>query len=147
MTGYTRVIGSQDRFNDRQLNLMAGGGAYILVQDAIGAPVIARQSLTTDLTSIETRTDSITKVVDFTAKMLRRSLKNFIGRFNISQGFLDSLGSVINGVGGFLVESGVLIGFTLNNIIQDEDAPDTVIVDVTLDVPYPCNFIRLTLVV
>jgi hypothetical protein len=147
MAGYTRVIGSQDRFNDAQLNRMAGGGAYILVQDAPGAPIIARQALTTDLTSVETRTDSITKVVDFSAKLLRRALRNFIGRFNITQGFIDSLGSVINGVGGFLVENGILVGFTLNNIIQDEDQPDSVIIDVTLDVPYPCNFIRLTLVI
>jgi hypothetical protein len=96
---------------------------------------------------VETRTDSITKVVDFTAKFMRRSLKNFIGRFNITQGFLDTLGSVIQGVGGLLVETGVLIGFNLNNIIQDEDAPDTVLIDVTLDVPFPANFIRLTLVI
>jgi hypothetical protein len=41
----------------------------------------------------------------------------------------------------------VLIGSTLNNIIQDTAAPDTVLVDVTLDVPYPCNYIRLTLVI
>lgn len=32
-------------------------------------------------------------------------------------------------------------------IIQDKTNPDTVLVDVTLDVPYPCNYIRLTLVV
>jgi hypothetical protein len=48
---------------------------------------------------------------------------------------------------GFLEESGVLIGSTLNNIIQDETAPDTVLVDITLDVPFPCNYIRLTLVI
>lgn len=147
MTGYTRVIGSNDFFNERQLNIMAAGGSYIIVQDAQGAPLISRFALTTDLTSIETRTDSITKVVDFSAKFLRRGLKNFIGRFNITQGFLDSLGSVIQGLLGFLVETGVLIGANLNNIIQDEDAPDTVLVDVTLDVPFPCNFIRLTLVI
>jgi hypothetical protein len=78
---------------------------------------------------------------------MRRSLRNFIGRFNITQGFLDTLGSVVQGVGGLLVETGVLIGFNLNNIVQDEDAPDTVLIDVTLDVPYPANFIRLTLVI
>jgi hypothetical protein len=104
-------------------------------------------ALTTDLTSIETRTDSITKVVDFVAKFLRTGLKNFIGRFNITQGFLDSLGSVLQGLLGFLVETGVLIGANVNNIIQDEDAPDTVLIDVTLDVPFPCNYIRLTLVI
>jgi len=145
MTGYTRVIGSNDRFSQRQLNVMAAGGAYVVVQDAPGAPLISQFALTTDLTSIETRTDSITKVVDFTAKFLRRGIKNFIGRFNVTQGLLDTLSSVIQGLLGFLIENGVLIGADLNNIIQDENAPDTVLVEVRLDVPYPCNFIKLTL--
>ena len=147
MTGFTRVIGSNDFFTEKQLNRMAAGGNYIVVQDAQGAPLIARMALTTDLTSIETRTDSITKVVDYCAKFLRRGLKNFIGRFNITQGFLDSLGHVIQGLLGFLSDTGVLIGSQLNNIVQDESAPDTVLIDITLDVPFPCNYIRLTLVV
>lgn len=147
MTGFTRVIGSNGFLSEKQLNIAAAGGNYIIVQDAQGTPLISRMALTTDMTSIETRTDSITKVVDFAAKFLRRGLKNFIGRFNITQGFLDSLGHVIQGLGGFLVESGVLVGFNLNNIIQDESAPDTVLIDCTLDVPFPCNYIRLTLVV
>lgn len=147
MTGYTGVIGSNDKFNSRQLNVMEGGGAWILIQEAQGAPVISRFALTTDLTSVEVRTDSITKVVDFVAKFLRRSLLNYIGRFNITQGFLDSLSNVIEGLGSFLITSSVLHGFTLNLIQQDKDAPDTVLVDVTLDVPFPCNFIRLTLVI
>lgn len=147
MTGLTRVIGSNDFFSERQMNIMAAGGTYIVVQDAPSAPLISRMALTTDMTSIESRTDSITKVADFTAKFLRRSLKNFIGKFNITQAFLDQLGTVIGGVGGYLVECGVLIGFNLNNIIQDEDAPDTVLVDVTIDPPYPCNYIRVTMVI
>lgn len=147
IAGFTRVIGSGDTFNARQMNVMAGGGTWIITQEAQGAPLLSRMALTTDLTSIETRTDSITKVVDYTAKFLRASLRNFIGRFNITQGFLDSLGSVVQGVLGLLVETGVLIGANLNNIIQDEDAPDTVLIDVTLDVPFPCNYIRLTLVI
>jgi hypothetical protein len=147
ITGLTGVKGSNDKFNSRQLGVMAGGGAWILIQEAQGAPVISRHAVTTDLTSIEVRESSITKIVDFVAKFLRRSLLNFIGRFNITQGFLDTLGQVIEGLGGFLIESGVLLGFNLNQIQQDVDAPDTVIVDVSLDVPYPCNFIRLTLVI
>ena len=147
MTGFTRVVGSNDTFSESQLNQMAAGGAYIIVQETEGGPLSSRMALTTDLTSIETRTDSITKVVDFTAKFMRRGLRNFIGRFNITQGFLDTLGSVIQGLGGFLVETGVLIGLTLNSIVQDENARDTVLVDTTLDPPYPCNYIRLTLVV
>jgi hypothetical protein len=147
MTGFTRVIGSNGRFSESQLDVMAAGGNYIIVQDTPGAPLIARMALTTDMTSIETRTDSITKIVDFVAKFLRTGLKNFIGRFNITQGLLDSLGHVLQGLLGFLTESGVLIGANLNNIVQDASAPDTVLIDVTLDVPFPCNYIRLTLTI
>lgn len=148
MTGFTRVIGSNDTFSNPQLNVMAAGGTYIVIQDVVGStPLYSRMALTTDLTSIETRTDSITKIVDFCAKFLRNGLRNFIGRFNITQGFLDSLGHVIQGLLGFLTESGVLIGAQLNNIIQDTSAPDTVLIDVVLDVPFPCNYIRLTLTI
>jgi hypothetical protein len=147
MTGYTRVLGTSGYFTEKQMNQMAAQGCYLIVQDSVGAPLIARMALTTDMTSIETRTDSITKVVDFTAKFMRGGIRNFIGRFNITQGFLDTLGHVIQGLIGFLTDTGVLIGAHLNNIIQDADAPDTVLVDITLDVPFPCNYIRLTLVV
>jgi hypothetical protein len=147
MAGYSRVIGSTNYFSERQMNVMAAGGTYIIVQDAPSAPLIARMALTTDMTSVETRTDSITKVVDFTAKFLRRGLKNFIGRFNITQAFLDQLGTVVGGLGGYLTEVGVLVGFNLNNIIQDEQAPDTVLIDVLIDPPFPCNYIRITLVI
>jgi hypothetical protein len=147
MTGFTRVLGSQDTFSTPQLNTIAAGGVYIIVQDVPATPLISRMALTTDMTSVETRTDSVTKIVDFVAKFMRTALKNFIGLFNITQGFLDSLGHAIQGVLGFLADSGVLIGSNLNNIVQDTTEPDQVDVDVTLDVPLPCNYIRLTLVV
>jgi hypothetical protein len=89
----------------------------------------------------------VTKIVDFTAKFVRGSLKNFIGRFNITQGFLDTLGTVGQGLFGFLTENGVLIGGSLDNIIQDENNRDTVIMDSTLDVPIPCNYLKLTLLI
>lgn len=147
MTGFTGVKGSNDTFSVKQLNVMAGGGTYIIVQDAQGAPLTCRHQLSTNLTSIETRELSITKVVDYVAKFMRTALRNFIGTFNINQPFLDTLSTVIQGMLGFLTENGIILGGDLNNLIQSKDAPDTVLVDVTLDVPFPCNYIRLTLVI
>jgi hypothetical protein len=147
ITGLTRVVGSNDLFTNSQLNVMAAGGVYILVQDAQAAPVLCRHQLSTDLTSIETRELSITKVVDYTAKFMRAGLRNFIGRSNITQPFLDQLSTVVAGQLDFLVSNGVLIGADVNNIIQDADEPDTILIDVTLDVPFPANYIRLTLVI
>ena len=147
ITGFTRAIGSNDFFTPSQLNTMAGGGCYIVVQEVAGGPLFSRMAITTDTTSVETRTDSITKIVDFCAKFYRAALKNFIGRFNINQGFLDSLSHLLQGLSVYLTENGVLIGATVNNIIQDTTTPDTVLIDMTLDVPFPCNYIRLTLVI
>jgi hypothetical protein len=147
ITGLTRPVGSNGSFTNRQLNVMAAGGVYILIQDAQNAPVICRHQLSTDTTSIEARELSITKDVDFVSKFMRAGLRNFIGRSNITQGFLDSLSTVVQGQLNFLIENNILIGAEVNNILQDADAPDTVLIDVTLDVPYPCNFIRVVLVV
>lgn len=147
MTGFTGVVGSNDTFSATQMDIMAGGGTYTIIQEAAGAPVASRHQLTTDVSSIESRELSITKVVDYVAKFMRAGLRNFIGTFNITQPFLDSLSTVIQGMLTFLEEGGVILGGDLNNLIQDTNNPDTVLVDVTLDVPYPCNYIRLTLVI
>lgn len=147
LTGLTRVVGSNKTFTKTHLSTMAAGGVYILIQEADGAPVTCRHQLSTDTSSIESRELSITKVVDYTAKFLRAGLRTFIGRSNITRGFIDNLAAVIRGQLNFLIDGGVLIGADVNNIIQDADNPDTILVDVTLDVPYPANYIRLTLVV
>lgn len=147
MTGFSGVVGSNDYFSNSQLNKIAGGGVYIVVQDSQGAPLVSRHQLSTNITTIETRELSITKVVDFCAKVLRTGLRNFIGQFNITQPFLDTLSTAIQGMLSFLVENGIIIGGELNNLIQSKEEPDVVLVDVTLDVPYPCNYIRLTLVI
>jgi hypothetical protein len=147
ITGLTRVVGSNDMYTNKQLNVMAAGGTYILVQDAQNAPVTCRHQLSTDTSSIETRELSITKIVDYVAKFMRAGLRNFIGRSNITQPFLDNLSTVVSGQLDFLASNGVLIGADINNIVQDADQPDTVLIDVTLDLPFPCNYIRLTLVI
>jgi len=147
MTGFTRVVGSNDSFSDKQMNVGAAGGTYWIIQEVANGPLTCRHQLTTDTSSIEKRELSITRVVDYTAKFMRAGLRNFIGKFNITQGFLDTLSTVVQGQLTYLSEAGTLIGGDLNNIVQDTTAPDTVLIDVTLDVPYPCNYIRLTLVV
>jgi hypothetical protein len=97
MTGYTRVIGSNDSFSDRQMNVGAAGGTYWVIQDVANGPLTSRHQLTTDTSSIEKRELSITRVVDYTAKFMRAGLRNFIGKFNITQGFLDTLSTVVQG--------------------------------------------------
>jgi hypothetical protein len=144
--GFTGVVGTE-KFTKKQLNRIAGGGTFILMQEVQGGAVFCRHQLSTDSTSIETRELSITKIVDFVSKFLRTGVRKFIGKNNINPNFLDLLGTTVHAILKFLEASGVLNGSNINNIAQDKDNPDTVLIDVTLDLPYPCNYIRLTLVV
>jgi len=147
ISGVTKVSGSRKYFSEKQLNIIAAGGNWIYTQDSDTGPVFSRMALTSDMTSIETRTDSITKVVDYTAKFIRLGLKNFIGRYNITEALVDSMSQVLQGLVTFLIDNAILLGASVEQIIQDEDVPDTVLVTVRLDVPYPCNYIRVTLLI
>jgi hypothetical protein len=147
IVGLTRLVGSNDVFTNQQLNVMAAGGVYILAQDVQGSPVTCRHQLSTSMTSIETRELSITKVVDYASKFQRLGLRNFIGRSNITQPFLDTLSTVVTGMLKFMSDNSIIIGGDINNILQSAEQPDTVLIDETLDVPYPCNYIRLTIVI
>jgi hypothetical protein len=147
IVGFTRVIGTTDFFTQKQLGIIMAGGNWVMIQPTKGGPLLPKWALTTNMTSVETRTDSITKIVDFVSKFIRNGLRNFIGRFNINQGFLDTLGNVLQGLLAFLQEQGTLNGFTVNRIVQDENNPDVVLIDIRLSVPFPCNFIDVTLVI
>jgi len=149
ITGLSAVQGSHDTYKRSLLDEIAGGGVYILYQQTPGGAVMCRHQLSTDTTSIERREASITKAIDFVAKFLRNALRNLIGRFNITPQFLNNLATVIQGQLAFLGPDGlsVVAAAQLNNVLQDETAPDTILVDVTLTPLYPANQIRVTLVV
>jgi len=147
LVGFTGVIGASDRYGELQLKIMSGGGLWVIYQEAAGQPVKTRHQLTTDMSSIEKREDSIRRALDFTAKFIRGGLRNFIGRFNITTNVQDAISITLDGLGAFLLRQGVLKAFDVQAIRQSSSAPDTLEIDVDVAVFYPLNKIRLTLVV
>jgi hypothetical protein len=145
---FTGVTGTNDRYTTRQLNQMAAGGADLIIQNTEGAPLVSRMQVTTRMTSIAEREQSIVKAVDFVAKFYRSSLRVYIGSFNITQPFLDSLAAVLEALSRWLIEEGkVVADASMSNLLQDEDQPDLVVADVSLTVLYPLNYLQITLVV
>jgi len=147
MTGLTGLRKSNTYFSPTQLNIMAGGGTYIIAQDVDTAPCFARHQLTTDTTTIESREVSIVKAVDFTAKFVRRSAKPYVGRYNVTKIFLEQLATVLDGVGEKLKADGHLSDYRVREVLQSASQPDTVLVTIDILVLYPANFIRITLVI
>lgn len=144
--GINRVFNTNGYFTPDQLNTIAEGGNNILIQDTRNSSPASRHQLTTDRSSLETQEFSIVKIVDFVAKYFRSSLRPYIGKHNINREVLSQLRGTCEAILRGLREAGVLLQKTaLERLIQDPDQPDSIIVDVALDVPYPLNRIVVRL--
>ena len=119
----------------------------ILVQDLPSSPVLVRHQLTTDVSTIEFRELSITKVLDYLSKFFRSTLKPLIGRFNITSGYLDTIGTLIEGQRSALIARGTISDLTVNSLIQSSTQPDTLEIDLSVSIYYPANYIRVKLII
>ena len=147
MTGLVGLRKSNEYFSPFQLDTIATGGVYIIVQDVATAPTYSRHQLSTDVSIIEKRELSITKDVDYIAKFVRNQLRPYIGKYNITKVFLEMIASITDGLINLLIQDGQLIDGQIVELLQDEDQPDTVRLTIDIDVPYPCNYIRVTLLI
>ena len=144
MTGFSYVYGTDDTFSENQLDTIADGGRYVMINQ--GGRIASRHQRSTASTSIEARELSITKAIDYLAKGLRATNRVYIGRFVINPGFIDQLVMSNEGFLARTVQSGVVNAASLKSVLQDESAPDTVLIEVEVAPAYPCNKIRITIV-
>jgi hypothetical protein len=147
LVGFTGVIGAQDRYSERQLKIMSGGGLWVFQQDAESGPVVIRHQLTSDMSTVEKREDNIRTAVDFAAKFFRAGLKNFAGRFVLTTNVLDAVGVVATGLGAFLVANGVFLKFNITALRISASDPTKIEIDADAKAPYPLNEISLVIVI
>jgi len=147
MLDVRELLYSNRYFSPTQLDIMAGGGTYIVAQDEPEVAPYCRMQISTDVSTIERRELSITKVVDHTAKFMRSTLRKFIGRNNITEQFIRHINMVADSVLTRQVTDGVLIDGKVTKIYQDPDQSDQIIVECEVDVPYPCNYIKVKIIV
>jgi hypothetical protein len=145
VTGISRLKYSMDKFTESDLNTMAEGGNYLLIQTSSTAPIYCRHQLTTDMTSVERRELSILKTLDFVAKFLRNGLSGYIGRYNISTQFLKLLTMTLQAQILYLVKNGHVNDIKILKIAQSTEAADTIEVTLNVLVKYPVNYIKIDL--
>lgn len=128
LPGIAKVYGADDKFSADQLDIIAGGGSWILVQD--GQVVVTRQQLTTDISSIQKSEDSIRTALDYGAKVFRAELRPLMGKRNITDRFIrQELRPRCEGILAHLIEQGVFD--TESSIIaleRDPAKPDRVLI-------------------
>jgi hypothetical protein len=145
ISGFTAVYNSNGYFSRSELDSVAGGGTFITIQDTPTSPLKCRHQLSTDVSSVEKRELNITKSIDYVAKYIRDSISGKVGVHNITNSLMDSLSFQIQGMLDRFMSSGVIIEGKLSSIEVDSSSPDTLNIVVLISVPYPCNYIALTL--
>jgi hypothetical protein len=153
LTGFTGRANSDDLFSDTQLDTVAGGGNLIIVQEVAQAPVSVRHQLTTDTSSIQFQELSVTKNVDLVARFFRNLYQPYIGKYNITDTLLDLLKSITEAGLDFLKNStaprvgGVLRDGSITTLGEDSAQPDTVNIVLDINIPFPLNNVKVTLLV
>jgi hypothetical protein len=145
LTGFSGLSNSNTLFSRSQLNSIAGGGVWIMVQDSPASALSCRHQLSTKVDTIQNRELSITKTVDRVAKRLRQVLGPKVGPFRVTQSYLDTLGVITQGELTNFIESGVITSGKVNFVEVDSSSADTVNIQVIISVPFPANYIALTL--
>ena len=153
LTGFVGRENSDDRFNDTQLDTIAGGGNLIITQEVAQAPVFVRHQLTTDTSSIQFQELSVTKNVDLIARFFRDLYSPYIGKYNITDALKDLLKSITTSGIDFLKNhkaprvGGVLRDGSMSKMVESISQPDSIEIDIDVKIPYPLNNIKVTLLV
>lgn len=130
-----------------QKNELASKGVLIFEQpDGAGEDIICRHQLTTDMTSTDTKENSIFGIKDFVSKYMRDALDLYIGRYNVTADLITRITGSANSAISELVQKGYLLSGSIISVSQDALNPDSIIIELQIDVPYPCNSIKITIV-
>jgi len=152
VAGISDLRHSNFYFSKADLNVMAGAGTCLFVQDTQGGVPYCRHELTTDMTTLNTREIVKVKEIDYLSYFYSDKLKSFVGRWNITTASLNTLRQTII-AGSELLRSQslpklgpVLINYNINTLIQDPVSTDHVQCVISVAVGTPMNYIDLNLV-
>lgn len=149
LQGYYRLLHSNKEFNRDQLNIIAGGGVTIFTQEVDNAGIACRHQLTTDMTSILTQENSITRSVDTAAYMLFDNLDPLKGKYNIVDDIFTVITSKINACRVLLCEKkysrygSILKTFVVKLLQQDSTAQDGIYLEMETETQKPFNRMRV----
>lgn len=129
-----------------QRNMLAQKGVMLLEKGASGDSLTTvRHSLTTNMSTIETRETSVVTIKDYTGKLLRNTLDQFIGKANlITDELLTRIQASCETTLDSEISSNIIVQGEVTDIHQSETDKDRVILVVNIQPPYPCNGIDIT---
>lgn len=144
--GLTGLVGTTD-LSETAMQVIAAGGTWIFEQANENAFVTTRHQLTTDMSSVEKREYSITKQVDFGAKIFRLYLSPLVGPNVITDKLIkNQVRPAAQAALYALKREGIwAMDSKIIDIRVDPTDPTQLLVDVDVVALYPLTYIKVTL--
>jgi len=142
-------------FGGRQLNDMAAAGVWIITEDNAGL-IYTRHQLTTDMTDLNSREDSMVSNIDALSYYYLRFFRGarYIGRHNITPGLIAQLRTDFASAASAVINATVsltigpqMLSATLTRLERHPTLLDRMIAQVNVDLPEPFNNFDITLYV
>lgn len=158
-SGPHKLYYSNNYFTPSQLKRITDAGGMVFMQDADGAQIYTRHQKTTSTASIQEQEFSITCAVDAFSIGLKAIAKPFVGKYNITPDLLTGLAEVIDtyrfkcknqkyAYCGPLIIGSKNLSIRANLEGDNTDLPKgTVEISVEIEIGYPANFIKVTVLV
>lgn len=155
INGFDDVSRTVDIFNRTQLNIMAGGGVWIVTQDLQTGDVFTRHAVTTgDTDDINEREEMLTRNLDSVSYFFLDLLSPYIGISNVTTSTITVLRSEIR-AGIQVLRSrnfierlgGQIIDATIRELRPHTTLKDRVVCVLDLTMPYALNNLEMHLVV
>ncbi len=134
-------------FTKSQLDLMAGAGTCLTVQKNQGGVPYCRHSLTTNVATITNQEIMITRDVDAVAYYFLQLLTPFIGQWNVVSETIHIIQQTVQAgintlIAAKLPQIGAPLrsGSSLQSVVQNPNAADSINVTINAEVPYPNNY-------
>lgn len=149
LQGFYRLLYSNKYFKKSQLNEIAGGGVTIYTQEVDDAGITCRHQLTSDMESILTQENSITRAVDTGSYMVLDALNPLKGRYNIVDDLYSVINTKVNAIRKLLCEKkysrygSILRKFEVTSLIQDTTAQDGLYLEIECETQKPFNRARV----
>ncbi len=135
-----------------QLDLMAGAGTCLTVQDTPGGVPYCRHSLTTNMANVTSQEIMLTRDIDSVSYYFKTLLKPYIGKWNVVADTLMVMTQTVNAginslVAAKLPQIGAPLrsGSTLVSLGQNPNAADSIVCVIKAVTPYPNNYTYVTI--
>ena len=152
LSGLSELVASKPYFNQEQLDQLAAYGVWIVDRDVDGV-VYTRDALTTDMSSLQAKTEMVTRNLDSISYLLKSRIRQFIGRANVVPDALNQIRLRLEGGLEFLktfsvtdsLGAQILEGTEIRAVRADVIQKDAVVIIIDLVLPFPINKISLYL--